>query len=129
MNYQYYQNYQNPYMNLNNNNSNSMIWVQGESGAKAYPIAPGSSVALFDSEKDRFFIKSADNSGMPLPLRIFNFTEQKESSQLNNIHDKSNDYVTRKEFNELLDKINNKNQYVRKEKSNNGKSVIQRDAE
>ena len=126
MNYQYYQN---PYMNLNNNNSNSMIWVQGESGAKAYPIAPGSSVALFDSEKDRFFIKSADNSGMPLPLRIFNFTEQKESSQLNNIHDKSNDYVTRKEFNELLDKINNKNQYVRKEKSNNGKSVIQRDAE
>lgn len=127
MNYPYYNN---PYMS---NNSNQLLWVQGESGAKAYPVAPGNSIALFDSESDRFFIKTADASGMPLPLRIFNYSEQKENGSFNNtIHTEDfnpNDFVTRKEFDDLLTKVNQKNQYVRKESRNNGKPLIQRDAD
>ena len=128
--YNPYQNYQNPYLSMNNNNSNAIIWVQGESGAKAYPVAPGNSIALFDSENDRFFIKTSDASGMPLPLRVFNYVEQKENNSINTIHEiNTDDFVTRKEFDELLEKINNRNQYVRKENKNNGKQLIQRDAE
>lgn len=57
-------------------NSNGIIWVQGEAGAKAYMTAPGASILLMDSENNTFYIKSSDQSGMPLPLRIFDYTER-----------------------------------------------------
>ena len=49
---------------------NSPIWVQGEEGAKAYMVAPGMSVMLLDSEKMVFYLKSSDQSGMPLTFLI-----------------------------------------------------------
>lgn len=55
--------------------SNGLVWVQGEVGAKGHPVAPNSTVMLMDSESDRFFLKSADASGMPLPLRVFEYHE------------------------------------------------------
>lgn len=58
-----------------NNRSSGIIWVQGEAGAKAYPVAPGNSVLLMDSESDVFYIKSTDISGIPAPLRMFNYSE------------------------------------------------------
>ena len=55
--------------------ANSIIWVQGETGAKSYPVAPNTTVLLMDSESGRFYLKTADHSGMPLPLRTFEYTE------------------------------------------------------
>lgn len=78
---------------------NSIVWVQGEVGAKAYPVAPGSSVLLMDSEEAVMYIKSTDNSGMPLPLRVFDYTERtaqaKADTQAPVIE------ITRQEFDEL----------------------------
>lgn len=51
-------------------------WVQGEAGAKAFPVNAGQSVLLMDSENNVFYIKSTDNSGMPLPLRTFDYKER-----------------------------------------------------
>lgn len=51
------------------------VWVQGEAGAKSYLVAPNTTVMLMDSESPRFFMKSSDQSGIPLPLRIFKFEE------------------------------------------------------
>ena len=51
-------------------------WVQGEAGAKAFPVSAGQSVLLMDSENNVFYIKSTDNSGMPLPLRTFDYKER-----------------------------------------------------
>lgn len=45
--------------------SSTINWVQGDVGARAYPIQPGMSVLLMDSEGQNFFIKSADSMGMP----------------------------------------------------------------
>ena len=59
--------------------SGGLIWVQGEAGAKSYPVSAGQSALLMDSESNRFFIKSADASGMPLPLRVFDYTERKDA--------------------------------------------------
>lgn len=75
--------YQNPYMQQYQpqQQSGGLIWVQGESGAKSYPVSAGQSVLLMDSESNRFFIKSADASGMPLPLRIFDYVERKEATR------------------------------------------------
>lgn len=49
-------------------------WVQGESGAKSWMVAPGSTVLLMDSEAMRFYIKTADANGVPA-LRTFAYTE------------------------------------------------------
>ena len=54
-----------------------IIWVQGEAAAKSYPCAPGNTVLLMDSEASAFYLKSSDQSGMPLPLRVFDYTERK----------------------------------------------------
>ena len=53
-----------------------LIWVQGIEAAKSYPVSAGQSILLMDSESNTFFIKTADASGMPLPLRIFDYTER-----------------------------------------------------
>lgn len=55
---------------------NGILWVQGEAGAKSWAVAPGKSVMLMDSESNTFYIKSSDASGMPMPLRIFDYTER-----------------------------------------------------
>lgn len=57
-------------------NDSGINWVQGEAAAKSYLVAPNTSVFLMDSEKNTFYIKSADASGMPLPLRVFDYTER-----------------------------------------------------
>lgn len=87
--------------------NNGLIWVQGESGAKSYLVAPNATVMLMDSEGERFYLKSADASGMPLPLRIFDYKERQNASvsdfkaptsDFSGLDDK---FVTRKEFDEL----------------------------
>jgi hypothetical protein len=62
--------------NAPQSNSNGITWVQGESAAKSYPVGAGQSVLLMDSEESVMYIKSTDQSGMPLPLRIFDYTER-----------------------------------------------------
>ena len=56
--------------------NNGLVWVQGEVAAKSYPVAPNCTVMLMDSEGERFYLKSADSSGMPLPLRVFEYIER-----------------------------------------------------
>jgi hypothetical protein len=82
------------------NNSAGIIWVQGEAGAKAYPVAPGNSVLLMDSEKECFYIKSTDASGVPMPLRAFSYTEIVQT-QPSYKQEPDIQYVTKAEFDEL----------------------------
>ena len=56
--------------------SGSMIWVQGEAGARAYSdIQPGVPVALWDSEDQVIYIKSIDNTGKP-SMTIIDYKER-----------------------------------------------------
>lgn len=81
----------------------SIIWVQGESGAKAYMVAAGNSVLLMDSENSTFYIKSTDASGMPLPLRTFDYVERTTDAKtpLQTVQQPNMEFVTRKEFDAL----------------------------
>lgn len=76
--YQPYQNYQQG--NSFQNGTSSLIWVQGEAAAKSYPIQAGCSVALWDSESDTVYIKSADASGMP-SIRVLDYV-MREAPQM-----------------------------------------------
>lgn len=53
--------------------TNGIIWVQGEAGAKSYLVAPNNTVQLWDSESQTIYLKSADASGMP-SMRILDYT-------------------------------------------------------
>ena len=53
--------------------TNSIIWVQGEAGAKSYLVAPNNTVQLWDSESQTIYLKSADASGMP-SMRVLDYT-------------------------------------------------------
>lgn len=53
--------------------SNGIIWVSGEAGAKAYLVAPNTTVQLWDSESQCIYLKSADASGMP-SMKILDYT-------------------------------------------------------
>jgi hypothetical protein len=85
--------------------NSGLTWVQGIEGAKSHFVEPGRSALLMDSESNSFFIKSADTSGMPLPLRIFDYQErtaqQAPQQPTAAVHDTSS-YVTREEFESRL---------------------------
>ena len=87
--------------------SSQIIWVSGEAGAKSYLVAPGNTVMLLDAENSVFYLKSADASGMPLPLRIFDYKERTTAAQQafgGSVAAESvnfDNFVTRKEFDEL----------------------------
>lgn len=88
-------------------NNQGILWVQGETGAKSYLVAPGSCVLLMDSEAERFYIKSTDVSGMPQPLRVFEYHEiNGRMPQKQTETNMSDVYVTRKEYQDLFDKYN-----------------------
>lgn len=64
---------------------NGIIWVQGEAAARSFMVGAGKSVLLMDSENSVFYLKSTDMSGMPQPLRIFDYTERTTAPQSNQI--------------------------------------------
>lgn len=112
-----------------------LVWVQGIEGAKSHPVGAGQSVLLMDSESNCFFIKSADASGMPLPLRIFDYSERTANNASKATHGTHtepsidlSDYVTRDELESRIAQIradyehkDNRNQNQQKGGQNNGK--------
>lgn len=80
-----------------------LLWVSGEVGAKSYLVAPNSTVLLMDSDAQRFYLKSADNTGMP-SLRIFEYSEVNNAPQnapqapQGDFKELDSKYVTRDEY-------------------------------
>ena len=80
--------------------NNSIIWVQGEAGAKSYLVAPNTTVQLWDSESQTIYLKSADASGMP-SIKTLDYTIRAENQPIQTISDNSNKFILRDEFNGL----------------------------
>lgn len=77
------------------------VWVQGEAAARSFMVAPGATVLLMDSDSTRFYIKSADPSGMP-SMRVFEYTEvDPNAARQQPAQDMTAQYVTREEYNTL----------------------------
>lgn len=86
-----------------NQPQNGIVWVQGVEGAKAYPVASGSSVMLMDSEENVFYIKTTDQSGMPSPLRVFDYTERTDTPKVD-----TSAFITRDEFEKRIAELSKK---------------------
>ena len=114
---QYNPQYQQPMNQFTNQqpvrqNNGGFVWIQGgEAGAKSYLVAPGETVMLMDAENPVFFLKSADASGMPMPLRIFDYKERTEtpsqafSANVTAQNVNFDNFVTREEFEQRMASI------------------------
>lgn len=77
------------------------IWVTNQQAAEAYLVAANSFVRLWDSSQPRFYEKSADCTGRPMAMKIF---EYKEVSPVQAIPQAN--YVTSEEFDSFRTKVN-----------------------
>ena len=83
----------------------NIAWCQGEAGAKSYTVGAGQTMWLLDSENDGvFYIKTVDASGMPMPLRIFDFKERQAVAKTATT---TSDFVTHEELEKRLAEIVN----------------------
>jgi hypothetical protein len=74
-----------------------ITFINDESIAVNYPVAPGTTVALInanDPNDGKMFIKSTEPNGMPNPMRVFSIVEITPQKQ--NV-----DTVSRQEFDAL----------------------------
>lgn len=87
----------------------SIIWVQGEAGAKSYLVAPNNTVQLWDSESQTIYLKSADASGMP-SMKVLDYTirdsAKNPSNSLSNAdQDNLPVYATKEEIKAVSEQI------------------------
>ena len=73
-------------------------YVNGLESAKAYRMQPNSEVILMDSNNPVFYFKKADASGFTT-IKVYEFHE---------VEEKKADYVTKKEFDNFVSKIESK---------------------
>ena len=97
-----------PQPSLQNQNTqlNTFQWVQGQAGAEAYPVAPGASGILMDSNAPVIYFKSADQSGRYLPMKTYDLVERTEPVQGPNEAPSidTSSFVTRDEIDSLVAK-------------------------
>lgn len=101
------------------NQNNSIIWVQGEAGAKSYLVAPNNTVQLWDSESNTIYLKSADASGMP-SMRVLDYTIRSDNSQAQKLPGTQSNYVTMEDLKSVQDQIDE----IRKEMNSGRRSLI-----
>lgn len=85
--------------------NNSIIWVQGEAGAKSYLVAPNTTVQLWDSESQVIYLKSADASGMP-SIKVLDYTIRDSEPKHPTPVGTQIDYATKEDVGALQGEIN-----------------------
>lgn len=117
---------QNNQMNTqqNSQDTNYICWVQGEVGAKAYPVGSGNNVFLFDSDDNNFYLKSADQSGVPT-MKSYVYFEQNDIEAMQEYIQKNKDINKNTNIDALniLNSLDDK--YVSVEKFNNFTSMLE----
>ncbi len=84
-------------------NGDGRIWVQGEVGAKAYLVAPGNTVALWDSEQQVIWLKTVMPNGVPsMSKLIYSMDDPTPAPVVAN----NPDYITRAEFERRIAELN-----------------------
>lgn len=73
-----------------------VVNVNGEDGARNYPVAAGNTVFLIDFNTNQFWIKSTSQNGLSEQFRSFSFEEKTPKAE-----PISSDYVTKQELNDL----------------------------
>ncbi len=85
---------------------NGFIWVESEEAARAYLVAPGNTITLWDSKKPLIYVRSADASGIP-STRVFEYKERIDAPEKPAEHtcDCGNKFASKEDFKALSDKV------------------------
>lgn len=108
-----------------NQGNTGIIWIQGESAAKSYLVAPNSTVVLFDSESQTIYLKSADATGLP-SMRVLDYTIRDQKTSNGVFSQPSGDYATKQEMDALRAELE---QIKANMKGAANESTVQRHAE
>ena len=89
-----------------NNGGTGLRWVQGDAGARAYPVGPGNTVDLWDSEAQVIYLKTVDASGMP-SMQVLDYTIREGEKQAGPLTRKidTSKFVTKDELEKRLAEI------------------------
>lgn len=107
----------------------SMIWVDGEVGAKAYQIPMGTNgpVALWDTNDSVIYLKSTNQMGMPNPLQKIRYTMEENPivlpGQSGDTQTLTAQYVTKDEYDELKHSISELKEMLSRNNQNGGNFV------
>lgn len=91
------------------------IWAQGEAGAKAYLVAPNTSVDIWDSETPTIYVKSADSSGMPT-MQIIDYTVRGGNPRKEPPREETQVFVKVEDFNALKQEFNELRELLKPQK-------------
>ena len=80
----------------------NVVEVGSENEATGYLVAAGASVLLWWRAGHKFFWKSRDMNGSPYPMKTMSYTDDDEPTA----PQATPEYITRDEFNGLVQKVN-----------------------
>ena len=81
-----------------------IIYVPNQQAAESYLMAPNSFVRLWDAQLPRFYEKRTDPQGRPFPMDVYEFQKVTNEPKTEK-KDMTEQFVTRKEFDELRAKL------------------------
>lgn len=121
----------NPYMTppTPNNPSVIMAWVQGETGALSYPMAPNTRAYLFDMNEEQFFVRVSDITGVIQPMRTFKYYEEVKEEMTQapvTDHAANSEYITREDLRVELERALSglRNNNYKKGDTHRGKQTV-----
>lgn len=84
----------------------SIIWIPNEQAANDFIVAPNNAVTLWDMNTPVVYVKKADASGKPI-MTTYDLVERAQAAPAPAAprKDMSEEYVTRREFEELVAKL------------------------
>lgn len=84
----------------------SIIWIPNEQAANDFIVAPNNAVTLWDMNAPVVYVKKADASGKPA-MTVYDLVERAQAAPAPAAprRDMSEEYVTRREFEELVAKL------------------------
>ena len=98
----------NPQAQSGGMNTNGLVWVDGEVGAKAYQMPAGMTgpIALWDTNDQVIYLKSCNQMGMPNPLQKIRYQMEEQPQYLPGQSGAENgDYVSKDDFQSLKNEI------------------------
>lgn len=99
--------YQQTYQPQYQQSTNSIFWVQGEEGAKAYLMAPNTVAWLMDRNEPKLYVKRTDSMGQAYPLETYRLVRE-DAPNSSSGTSSSTTYVTEEELERRLDELSKK---------------------
>lgn len=104
----------------------NIIWVSGEAGAKAYLVAPNTTVQLWDSENNCIYLKSADASGMP-SIKTLDYTIRDAVQPVQTLQVNEGEFIHRDELDALKRQIEGLEKEIQRLKPKRGEHNVKSD--